>query len=118
MPLSPIPLRGVFQVRTVMGTSTRTRGIDAFRRFWNDNEGLVTLEWVGLAAAAILLAVGMISVLQGQVNTAASTLGTKVASTQNSQNDQTDRAHGPCSAPGLVIAASHANDHASLCNAR
>jgi len=101
-----------------MGTSTRTRGIATFIRFWREDEGLVTLEWVGLAAAVIVLAVGVISLIQGQVNTAADTIGTKVVSAQNSPSGQLDGARGPCSAPGLAIAASHANDHASLCQAR
>jgi Flp pilus assembly pilin Flp len=101
-----------------MDTSAPTRGIITFIRFWNDEEGLVTLEWVGLAAAVIVLAVGVLSVIHGQVNTAAGSFGSKVASAQNSQNDQPDSARGQCSAPGLAIAAEHANDHASPCQAR
>mgnify|MGYP006951302902 CR=1 FL=1 len=101
-----------------MGPSMRTRGVATFVAFWNDDGGLVTLEWVGLAAAVIVLAVGVISLVQGPVNTAASTIGTKVVSSQTASNDQADSAHGPCSAPGLAIAASHASDHASLCQAR
>jgi hypothetical protein len=101
----------------IMRTSTPTRVVAAFIRFWNGDEGLVTLEWVGLAVAVILLAVGVISAIQSQANTAASSLGSKVAaSTQSSQSDQSDGGHGQCSAPGLAIAASHANDHAALCH--
>ena len=53
-------------------------------RFLRDEEGLVTLEWVALAAAVIILAIGVIVVIQGQVNTAASTIGSKIVSTVNS----------------------------------
>ena len=53
-------------------------------RFLRDEEGLVTLEWVALAAAVIILAIGVIVVIQTQVNTAASTIGSKIVSTVNS----------------------------------
>ena len=53
-------------------------------RFLRDEEGLVTLEWVALAAAVIVLAVGVIVVIQTQVNVAASTIGSKIVSTVNS----------------------------------
>jgi len=53
-------------------------------RFLRDDEGLVTLEWVALAAAVIVLAIGVIVVIQGQVNTAASTIGSKIVSTVQS----------------------------------
>jgi Flp pilus assembly pilin Flp len=55
-------------------------------RFLRDEEGLVTLEWVALAAAVIVLAIGVIVVIQGQVNTAASTIGSKIVSTVNSNS--------------------------------
>lgn len=58
----------------------------ALARFWGDEEGLVTLEWVALAAAVIVLAVGVISVLQTKVNTAASTIGSKIVSQVNSNS--------------------------------
>ena len=60
------------------------RGLRA--SFWRDEEGLVTLEWVALAAAVIVLAVGVISVLQSKVNTAASAIGSKIVSTVNSNS--------------------------------
>jgi len=53
-------------------------------RFLSDEEGLVTLEWVALAAAVIVLAIGVIVVIQSNVNTAASTIGSKIVSTVNS----------------------------------
>ncbi|HEV8423117.1 MAG TPA: hypothetical protein VGQ40_07215 [Chthoniobacterales bacterium] len=53
-------------------------------RFLRDEEGLVTLEWVALAAAVIVLAIGVIVVIQTQVNTAASTIGSKIVSTVQS----------------------------------
>jgi Flp pilus assembly pilin Flp len=52
-------------------------------RFIRDDDGLVTLEWVALAAAVIILAIGVVLVIQGQVNTAASTIGSKIVSTVN-----------------------------------
>lgn len=55
-------------------------------RFLRDEEGLVTLEWVALAAAVIVLAIGVIVVIQGQVNTAASTIGSKIVSTVQSNS--------------------------------
>lgn len=67
-----------------MGTSPHS--LRTFISFWRDDEGLVTLEWVALAAAVIVLAVGVISVLQSKVNTAASTIGSKIVSTVNSNS--------------------------------
>ena len=57
-----------------------------FVKFLRDDEGLVTLEWVALAAAVIVLAIGVIVVIQGQVNTAASTIGSKIVSTVQSNS--------------------------------
>ena len=67
-----------------MGTSKHSLG--ALISFWRDEEGLVTLEWVALAAAVIVLAVGVISLIQSKVNTAASTIGSKIVSTVNSNS--------------------------------
>ena len=58
-------------------------------RVWNflhDDGGLVTLEWVALAAAVIVLAVGVIVVIQSQLNSAASTVGSAVVSSVNSNS--------------------------------
>ena len=55
-------------------------------KFLRDDEGLVTLEWVALAAAVIVLAIGVIVVIQTQVNTAASVIGSKIVSQVNSNN--------------------------------
>ena len=55
-----------------------------FVKFLRDDEGLVTLEWVALAAAVIVLAIGVIVVIQTQVNTAASTIGSKIVTTVQS----------------------------------
>ena len=54
--------------------------------FLADEEGLVTLEWVALAAGVIILAIGVISVVRTSVNTAASTIGSKIVSTVNSNS--------------------------------
>jgi Flp pilus assembly pilin Flp len=58
----------------------------SFARLLRDEEGLVTLEWVALAAAVIVLAIGVIVVIQANVNTAASTIGSKIVSTVNSNS--------------------------------
>ena len=55
-------------------------------RFWADEEGLVTLEWVALAAAVIILALGVITTIRSSVNTAASTVGSKVVSAVQSNS--------------------------------
>jgi Flp pilus assembly pilin Flp len=60
--------------------------INRVLRFLADEEGLVTLEWVALAAAVIILAVGVISTIRTSVNTAASTIGSKIVSTVNSNS--------------------------------
>lgn len=58
----------------------------SFARFLRDEEGLVTLEWVALAAAVIVLAIGVIVVIQSNLNTAASSIGSKIVSTVNSNS--------------------------------
>jgi hypothetical protein len=55
-------------------------------RFLADDEGLVTLEWVALASGVIILAVGAASVVRTSANTAASTIGSKIVSTVNSNS--------------------------------
>lgn len=62
---------------------TRKR-LGSLRLFLRDEEGLVTLEWVALAAAVIVLAIGTIIVIQTQLNTAASTVGSEIVSTVQS----------------------------------
>jgi Flp pilus assembly pilin Flp len=54
--------------------------------FLRRDEGLVTLEWVALAAAVIVLAIGVIIVIQTNVNTASSTIGSTLVSTVNSNS--------------------------------
>ena len=58
--------------------------INSLVRFFRDEEGFVTLEWVALAAAVIVLAIGVVVVIQTNVNTAASSIGSKIVSTVNS----------------------------------
>ena len=57
---------------------------NSFGLFLRDDEGLVTLEWVALAAAVIILAIGTVIVIQTQLNTAASTVGSENVSTDQS----------------------------------
>jgi len=54
--------------------------------FPRGEEGLATLEWVAIASAVILLGVGVIIILQPNVNTAASSVGSKVVSAVNSNS--------------------------------
>ncbi len=60
--------------------------IGRVRDFLRDDAGLVTLEWVALAAAVIVLAIGVIIVIQSQLNSAASTVGSALVSTVNSNS--------------------------------
>ena len=60
------------------------QGMGSVMQFLRDDEGLVTLEWVALAAAVIILAIGTIVVIQTQLNTAASTVGSQIVSTVQS----------------------------------
>ena len=80
----PVPTRCAISGGNIMDSSPR--GLRALTRFWSDEEGLVTLEWVALAAAVIVLAIGVISLLQTKVNTAASTIGSKIVSQVNSNS--------------------------------
>ena len=49
-----------------------------------DEAGMVTLEWVAIAAAVILLGVGVIIILKPSVNSAASSVGSNLLSAVNS----------------------------------
>jgi len=58
----------------------------SFHPFLRRCEGLVTLEWVALASAVILLGIGVITLLQPGVMSAASTVGSKLVSSVNSNS--------------------------------
>lgn len=62
----------------------KTGRLMSLKLFLRDEEGLVTLEWVALAAAVIILAIGTVIVIQTQLNTAASTVGSAIVSTVQS----------------------------------
>lgn len=69
--------------------SDKKRGYQTLKsvvRFFAGDERLVTLEWVELAAAVIVQAIGIVVVIQGQANTAASTIGSKIVSTDQSNS--------------------------------
>lgn len=51
-----------------------------------DDGGLVTLEWVAVAAAVIILGVGVVSILKPGVTTAASTVGSNLVTSVNSNS--------------------------------
>jgi len=55
-------------------------------RFLRDENGLATLEWVAIAAAVIILGIGVIIILQPNINTAASTVGSHLLSQVNSNS--------------------------------
>ena len=64
----------------------KTSFVDWARRFKRNEDGLVTLEWVALAAAVIILAIGTVIVIQTQLNTAASVVGSQIVSTVQSNS--------------------------------
>ena len=51
-----------------------------------DDDGLVTLEWVALAAAVIVLGIGVVSIIKPSVNSAASIVGSNLLSSVNSNS--------------------------------
>ena len=55
-------------------------------RFLRDEGGLATLEWVAIAAAVIILGIGVIIILQPSINTAASSVGSHLLSQVNSNS--------------------------------
>jgi len=65
---------------------TFVRGHLAKARFLHADEGLVTLEWVAVAAAVIILGIGVISIIKPSVTTAASTVGSNLVSSVNSNS--------------------------------
>lgn len=54
--------------------------------FVEEDDGLVTLEWVAVAAAVILLGVGVVSIIEPSTTTAASTVGSNLVSSVNSNS--------------------------------
>ena len=55
-------------------------------QFLRDEDGLATLEWVAIAAAVIILGIGVIIILQPNINTAASSVGSHLLSQVNSNS--------------------------------
>lgn len=51
-----------------------------------EDDGLVTLEWVALAAAVIILGIGVVTIIKPSVNSAASTVGSNLLSSVNSNS--------------------------------
>ena len=62
------------------------RILGRIKAFWRAEEGLATLEWVALAAAVIVLGVGVIIIIRPSVNSAASTVGSNLVSAVNSNS--------------------------------
>ena len=62
------------------------QGARASARLLHEDDGLVTLEWVALAAAVIILGIGVITIIKPSVNSAASTVGYKLLSSVNSNS--------------------------------
>ena len=54
--------------------------------FLQGDEGLVTLEWVAIAAAVIILGIGVVSIIKPSVTTAASTVGSNLVTAVNSNS--------------------------------
>ena len=57
---------------------------DDASHLWGGAGGFVTLEWMMIAVAAILLAIGTITILTGHTTTAANAVGTKLVSSVSS----------------------------------
>lgn len=49
--------------------------------FIEDEAGLVTIEWVGLASGVMLLTLGVISTINASTNAASSAIGSGVSAT-------------------------------------
>ena len=62
------------------------RGHRTSAQLLHEDEGLVTLEWVALAAAVIILGVGVVTIIKPSVNSAASTVGSNLLSSVNSNS--------------------------------
>jgi len=60
------------------------RIIGRLRFFLLSNDGLVTLEWVVIAAAVIIIGVAVIIILKPSVDVAASSVGSNILSSVNS----------------------------------
>jgi hypothetical protein len=60
------------------------RGARASARLLHEDDGLVTLEWVALATAVI--GIGVITIIKPSVNSAASTVGSNLLSSVNSNS--------------------------------
>ena len=56
------------------------------KRFFCDESGLATLEWVSLAAAIICLGVGVVVILKPNVNSATNTVGSNIVNAVNSNS--------------------------------
>jgi hypothetical protein len=54
--------------------------------FISDDQGLVTLEWVAVAAAVIVLGIGVVSIIKPSVTTAASDVGSNLLTAVNSNS--------------------------------
>ena len=55
-------------------------------RFLRDDEGLATLEWVALASAVIFLSAGVVTLIHTSLVTSASTVGSKLIVSVNSNS--------------------------------
>jgi Flp pilus assembly pilin Flp len=55
-------------------------------QFLRDEDGLATLEWVAIAAAVIILGIGVVIILRPNINTAASSVGSHLLSQVNSNS--------------------------------
>lgn len=57
---------------------------DNVSHLWGGAGGFVTLEWMMIAAAAILLVIGVVTILKSHVTTAANAVGTNLVSSVSS----------------------------------
>lgn len=55
-------------------------------RFLREDQGMVTLEWVALAAAVIFLSAGVVATIHASTNTASSRVGSNLLTAVNSNS--------------------------------
>lgn len=64
----------------------KIRTFRTLHSFWKNDAGLATLEWIALASTVIVLGLGVIILLQPKTTTAASTVGSNLVSSVNSNS--------------------------------
>jgi Flp pilus assembly pilin Flp len=53
------------------------------KAFWNNEDGLVTVEWVALASAMVIGAIAIGWLVMGEMKAPANTIGNKITTSQS-----------------------------------